>query len=218
MTPAKAIGRNMRLSRVSAGIVLKTFLAHKCLPCVFALNQLKTYASMFSVIRNAIQLATVIRGTVPNIVAHMSCAVQNGAGVSCMLNQKKNTIATCVMKAMRIILWVSFLPNLSFTISVKRYVTEKSRTPLGPYSVVNPRSKAEIFTASSCAVSVNVTYKAMRRSGFCTFLAYTLPRSVKLVMPIIQMNIRKNDMDEDISITYLFGDVKYCVLIEIVPI
>ena len=64
---------------------------------------------------------------------------------------------------------------------------EKTRTPLGPKNCLKPRSNIEIFAANIWATKMKVTYKAINRSGFLYFLAYQLPKRVKLVIPVIQI-------------------------------
>jgi len=70
--PKNAKVIKMKESNARAGIELKAFLIHKCLPAVTLLNHEKTIASKFSLIKKAIQLAAVIRGTKPNICCHAS--------------------------------------------------------------------------------------------------------------------------------------------------
>jgi hypothetical protein len=62
-----AKGTKITESRARAGIELKVFLIHKYLPLVIFLNQEKTTASKFSLIKKAIQFAIVILGTRLNI-------------------------------------------------------------------------------------------------------------------------------------------------------
>lgn len=104
LTPKNANGIKIRESMASAGIELKTFLVHKYFPLVVFLNQAKIIASKFSLIRKAIQLATVIRGTNENISFQVFCKVQNGAGGKILPIQKNKTIATWQIKAIKIIL------------------------------------------------------------------------------------------------------------------
>lgn len=150
-----AIHTNITLSIAIEGIDEKTFLIHKYLFFVIFLNRENIYASKFSLIKNAVQLAIIILGVNHNIFSNISWSPRNGAAGNCIHNRTNKATATCAINAIKIILWVSFLPNLSFTMSVKRNVTENINVAAGAKKVLNHRLNEAILYDKILLIIIN---------------------------------------------------------------